>query len=323
MNHLKPLGEPSPARARQRVKAQVLKAGRMPQLPTEDIKIVIRPQGALHIAKIGKPVVTAAILPAVNLTDEESLEDTVCPNTQQKHSGREHTSPGACRPTKTVPLVIRPRTSSASASGNDRQPPKPSINKPAPPHKPRTSSPSRNPGQGEPTRLQNSISVEGTPLKIPVCIGITQQIYQRKQDNTEIAQLKRENATLRDPLTKLTKEVRDLNNPKHQCILLPLRTPLPLVRRPFRLPPPRKEPCKMEPRAKSVLRLRTCSYRSKRRCVLSDMHSIPFSTPSRALFNGLPTWKIIFLRLLAMPPPVCDPSGAPMATSTISHHGPP
>ncbi|KAL1441318.1 hypothetical protein MTO96_008730 [Rhipicephalus appendiculatus] len=71
------------SRARQRVKAQVLKAGRMPQLPTEDIKIVIRPKGALHIAKIGSPVVTAPILQAVNLTDEESLEDTVCPNTQQ------------------------------------------------------------------------------------------------------------------------------------------------------------------------------------------------------------------------------------------------
>lgn len=70
-------------RARQPVKAQVLKAGRMPPLPTEDIKIVIRPKGALHIAKIGSPVVTAAILQAAKLTDEESLEDTVCPNTQQ------------------------------------------------------------------------------------------------------------------------------------------------------------------------------------------------------------------------------------------------
>ncbi|KAH7948988.1 hypothetical protein HPB49_003851 [Dermacentor silvarum] len=78
------------SQARQPVKAQVLKAGRMPPLPTEDIKILIRdikilirPKGALHIAKIGSPVVTAAILQAAKLTDEESLEDTVCPNTQQ------------------------------------------------------------------------------------------------------------------------------------------------------------------------------------------------------------------------------------------------
>ncbi|KAH7964906.1 hypothetical protein HPB49_002468 [Dermacentor silvarum] len=71
------------SRARQPVKSQVLKAGRMPPLPTEDIKIVIRPKGALHIAKIGSPVVTAAILQAGKLTDEESLEDTVRPNAQQ------------------------------------------------------------------------------------------------------------------------------------------------------------------------------------------------------------------------------------------------
>ncbi|KAH7973098.1 hypothetical protein HPB52_021595 [Rhipicephalus sanguineus] len=71
------------SRARQRVKAQVLKAGRMPPLPTEDIKIVIRPKGALHITKIGSPVVTTAILQAAELTEEESLEDTICPNMQQ------------------------------------------------------------------------------------------------------------------------------------------------------------------------------------------------------------------------------------------------
>ncbi|KAH7959867.1 hypothetical protein HPB49_014447 [Dermacentor silvarum] len=55
----------------------------MPPLPTEDIKIVIRPKRALHIAKIGSLVVTAAILQAAKLADEESLEETVCPNTQQ------------------------------------------------------------------------------------------------------------------------------------------------------------------------------------------------------------------------------------------------
>ncbi|KAH7931614.1 hypothetical protein HPB51_029782 [Rhipicephalus microplus] len=55
----------------------------MPPLPTEDIKIVIRPKGALHIAKVGSPVVTAAIVQADELTDNESIKDTVCPNIQQ------------------------------------------------------------------------------------------------------------------------------------------------------------------------------------------------------------------------------------------------
>ncbi|KAH8038249.1 hypothetical protein HPB51_000190 [Rhipicephalus microplus] len=63
------------SQAKQRVKAQVLKAGRMPPLPTEDIKIVIRP-------KVGSSVVTAAILQAAKLSDNEIIKDTVCPNIQ-------------------------------------------------------------------------------------------------------------------------------------------------------------------------------------------------------------------------------------------------
>ncbi|KAH7938565.1 hypothetical protein HPB49_025162 [Dermacentor silvarum] len=82
MNHLKPQVTGS-ALGRGSLKTQVLKAGRMPLLPTEHIKIVIRPKGALHIAKIGSSMVTPAILQAAELTDEESLEDTVCPKTQQ------------------------------------------------------------------------------------------------------------------------------------------------------------------------------------------------------------------------------------------------
>ncbi|KAH7960777.1 hypothetical protein HPB49_023332 [Dermacentor silvarum] len=35
--------------------------------------------------------------------------------------------------------------------------------------------------KGEPFPLQNSISIQATTLKIPVCIGITQQIYQQQE----------------------------------------------------------------------------------------------------------------------------------------------
>ncbi|KAH7942689.1 hypothetical protein HPB51_028640 [Rhipicephalus microplus] len=55
----------------------------MPSLPMDDIKIVIRPNGALDIAKVGSPVVTAAILQAAELTDKEKIKDTVCSNIQQ------------------------------------------------------------------------------------------------------------------------------------------------------------------------------------------------------------------------------------------------
>ncbi|KAL1487175.1 hypothetical protein MTO96_046625, partial [Rhipicephalus appendiculatus] len=55
----------------------------MPKLPKEDIKIVVRPQGGLDIVKVGAPVVTAAIFAAASMTEEESAEDTVCPNSHQ------------------------------------------------------------------------------------------------------------------------------------------------------------------------------------------------------------------------------------------------
>lgn len=64
-------------------KTRVIKASRMPQLPKEDIKIVVRPKGALDIPKVGSPTVTAAIFQAARINQEEGREDTVCPNTQQ------------------------------------------------------------------------------------------------------------------------------------------------------------------------------------------------------------------------------------------------
>ncbi|KAH7949808.1 hypothetical protein HPB49_015535 [Dermacentor silvarum] len=67
-------------------------------LSTEDIKIVIRPKGARHIAKIGSPVATAAIFQAAKLTVEENLEGTVCPNPQQ-------TSLSSAHVTRTMQIV--------------------------------------------------------------------------------------------------------------------------------------------------------------------------------------------------------------------------
>lgn len=65
------------------VKGKVIKAGRMPKLPKEEIKIVVRPQGGLDIVKVGAPTVTVAIFAAAGITAEESAEDTVCPNSHQ------------------------------------------------------------------------------------------------------------------------------------------------------------------------------------------------------------------------------------------------
>ncbi|XP_040360888.1 uncharacterized protein LOC121048514 [Ixodes scapularis] len=65
------------------VKGQIIKAGRMPLLPKEETKIVVRPQGGLDIARVGAPTVTAAIFAAAGITGEDSMEDTVCPNPEQ------------------------------------------------------------------------------------------------------------------------------------------------------------------------------------------------------------------------------------------------
>lgn len=56
------------------VKGKVIKSGRMPKLPKEEIKIVVRPHGSLDIVKVGAPTVTAAIFAAAGITAEESAE---------------------------------------------------------------------------------------------------------------------------------------------------------------------------------------------------------------------------------------------------------
>ncbi|KAH6930632.1 hypothetical protein HPB50_015590 [Hyalomma asiaticum] len=55
----------------------------MPPLPREEIKIVIRPQGGLNILKIGALTVTTAIFASPKIGNEESADDTVCPNPRQ------------------------------------------------------------------------------------------------------------------------------------------------------------------------------------------------------------------------------------------------
>ncbi|KAH7978644.1 hypothetical protein HPB49_006260 [Dermacentor silvarum] len=65
------------------LKSKVLRAGRMPSLPRNDIKIVIRPRGGLDISKIGAVMVADAILAAAGISQEDLCQDTLCPNLQQ------------------------------------------------------------------------------------------------------------------------------------------------------------------------------------------------------------------------------------------------
>lgn len=65
------------------LKSKIIRAGRMPVLPKEDTKIVIRPRGGLNISKIGAAAVADAILAAAGIRPDELSQDTLCPNLQQ------------------------------------------------------------------------------------------------------------------------------------------------------------------------------------------------------------------------------------------------
>ncbi|XP_070393246.1 uncharacterized protein [Dermacentor albipictus] len=65
------------------LKSRVIRAGRMPSLPRDDIKIVIRPRGGLNISKIGVVTVADAILASAGISQEDLCQDTLCPNLQQ------------------------------------------------------------------------------------------------------------------------------------------------------------------------------------------------------------------------------------------------
>ncbi|KAL1474603.1 hypothetical protein MTO96_037853 [Rhipicephalus appendiculatus] len=66
-----------------RLKNKIIRAGRMPSLPREDTKIVIRPRGGLNIAKVGVTLAADAILAAAGIREEDTLQDTLCPNVPQ------------------------------------------------------------------------------------------------------------------------------------------------------------------------------------------------------------------------------------------------
>lgn len=61
----------------------VIKAARMPIMPREECKVVVRPRGGLDIIKAGTTNVADAILRAAGISNEESAGDTICPNVQQ------------------------------------------------------------------------------------------------------------------------------------------------------------------------------------------------------------------------------------------------
>ncbi|KAH8010063.1 hypothetical protein HPB51_024493 [Rhipicephalus microplus] len=62
------------------VKKNHIRGSKMPPLPCEETKVVVRPRGGLCISKSGASVVAEAIWSAAGLGPEERNTDTMCPN---------------------------------------------------------------------------------------------------------------------------------------------------------------------------------------------------------------------------------------------------
>ncbi|KAL1473185.1 hypothetical protein MTO96_022445 [Rhipicephalus appendiculatus] len=64
-------------------KQQVLKAGKMPALPRDHHKVVIRPRGGLNVATVGVVRLASALYRAASVSSQDVTEDIICPNMQQ------------------------------------------------------------------------------------------------------------------------------------------------------------------------------------------------------------------------------------------------
>lgn len=73
----------STGRGPENAKCKLIEGARMPALPREDTKIVVRPRGGLNISKVGHVEVGRAIYAAAGVSKEERIRDVICPNYQQ------------------------------------------------------------------------------------------------------------------------------------------------------------------------------------------------------------------------------------------------
>ncbi|XP_070381750.1 uncharacterized protein [Dermacentor albipictus] len=76
-------GSKGPATNTGSIKYRIVKASRMPQLPEEHRKIIIRPRGGLNLSKVSTTAIGTAVIEASGLTAEQASEDMVCPNFTQ------------------------------------------------------------------------------------------------------------------------------------------------------------------------------------------------------------------------------------------------
>ncbi|KAH6942747.1 hypothetical protein HPB50_009680 [Hyalomma asiaticum] len=65
------------------IKNRIVNVSRMPPMPEEHIKIVIRPRGGLNLKKVSPTTVGSAVVDVAGLSSEQTKEDIICPNVKQ------------------------------------------------------------------------------------------------------------------------------------------------------------------------------------------------------------------------------------------------
>lgn len=76
-------GDPRHHKAGSLNKGRLLRAARMPDLPCDDIKIVMRPRGGLQVCEVSRVEISRAITAAAQVGGVAAKDDVVCPNRQQ------------------------------------------------------------------------------------------------------------------------------------------------------------------------------------------------------------------------------------------------
>ncbi|KAL1470861.1 hypothetical protein MTO96_040242 [Rhipicephalus appendiculatus] len=66
---------------------EVTAASRLPKLPKDQIKIIVRPKGGLDLSKADIIHLAQALAMAAALTEQQAGEDTVCPKQGAEHFG--------------------------------------------------------------------------------------------------------------------------------------------------------------------------------------------------------------------------------------------
>ncbi|KAL1484709.1 hypothetical protein MTO96_049965, partial [Rhipicephalus appendiculatus] len=62
---------------------RVVTASRLPRLPKDQIRVIIRPRGGLDVARVDLVLLARAVNMAAKITDDQAREDMICPNRMQ------------------------------------------------------------------------------------------------------------------------------------------------------------------------------------------------------------------------------------------------